>query len=69
LLYKASETVMVETKLRDILYREDRQLKFSLRTKTLPTVQVICDAPSFIFWQTVSFAGEVSIGLCWPYGA
>ena len=60
---------MVETKLRDILYREVRQLKFSLRTKTLPTVQVICDAPGCIFWQTVSFAGEVSIGLRWPYGA
>lgn len=45
---------MVETKLRDILYREDRQLKFSLRTKTLPTIQVICDAPRFIFWQTMS---------------
>jgi hypothetical protein len=60
---------MVETKLRNILYREYRQLKFSLRTKTLPTVQVIYDAPGFMLWQTVSFAGEVSIGLYWPYGA
>jgi hypothetical protein len=60
---------MIETKLRDVLYREVRQLKFSLRTKTLPTVQVICDALGFILWQTVSFAGEVSISLCWPYGA
>jgi hypothetical protein len=55
---------MIETELRNILYREDRRLKFSLRTKTLLTVQVICDAPGFIFWQTVSFASEVSIGLC-----
>ena len=54
--------------LRDILYREYRQLKFSLRTETVPTVQVICDAPGFIFWQIVSFAGEEGIGLCWPYG-
>ena len=55
---------MVETELRDMLHRENRQLKFSLRTETVLTVQVICDAPSFIFWQTVSFAGEVGIGLC-----
>jgi hypothetical protein len=59
---------MIETKLRDILYREDRRLKFSLRTKTLPTIQVIYDAPRFIFWQIVSFTREVSIGLCWLYG-
>ena len=55
---------MVETELRDILHREIRQLKFSLRTETVSTVQVICDASGFIFWQTVSFAGEVSISMC-----
>ena len=58
-----SKTVMIEIELRDVLYREVRRLKFSLRTETLPTVQVICDAPGFISWQTVSFAGEVSISL------
>ena len=61
--------VTVETKLRDKFHRRNLRLGFSLRTETWSNFEVVYNRPGFMFWQKVSFGGEVSIGLCWPYGA